>query len=180
RSGGQYAAEPVADAMAEFACRIAMTTGEIVERVYTAENEASLRRELERKDFHVLEVKKAGGAVSAVASLIPFRARVSQKEFLLFNQEFMALIRAGLPIISSLDILIERRKNAAFRRALMDIRERIKRGESLSTAFEAQGLFPKIYASSLASGERSGEIATMLKRYISYARTVLAIRKKVV
>jgi type IV pilus assembly protein PilC len=166
--------------MAEFACRIAMTTGEIVERVYTADNEVALRRELERKDFHVLEVKKAGGAGGAITSLLPFRARVGQKEFLLFNQELMALIRAGLPIISSLDILIERRKNAAFRRALIDIRERIKGGESLSSAFEAQGLFPKIYASSLASGERSGEIATMLKRYITYSRTVLAIRKKVV
>ena len=138
--------------MADFTCRIGTTTGEILERTYSAENEASLRRELERKDFHVLEVKKAGGAASAVTSLIRIRSRVSQKEFLLFNQEFMALIRAGLPIISSLDILIERRKNVAFRRALMDIRERIKSGESLSSAFEAQGLFPKIYASSLASG----------------------------
>ena len=65
--------------MAEFACRIAMTSGEIVERIYTAENESALRRELERKDFHVLEVKKAGGAASAIASLIPFRAGVSQR-----------------------------------------------------------------------------------------------------
>src|SRR5262249_33959324 len=79
-----------------------------------------------------------------------------------------------------LDILIERRKNLVFKRALMDIRERVKSGESLSQAFDAQGLFPKIFASSLASGERSGEIATMLKRYIAYNRTILAIRKKVV
>ncbi len=166
--------------MAEFTCRIGTNTGEIVERTYTAENEGSLRRELERKDFLVVSVKRAGGAAAAMRSLLPFRARVSTKEFLLFNQELMALIRAGLPILGSLDILIERRKNAAFRRALTDVRERVKSGESLSTAFEAQGLFPKIYASSLASGERSGEIATMLKRFITYTRTVLAIRKKVV
>ena len=165
--------------MPEFACRIGTTTGDIIERTYTAENEGSLRRELERKDLLIISVKKKSGS-GGLASLIPFRGRVSTKEFLLFNQELMALIRAGLPILGSMDILIERRKNVTFRNALIDIRDRIKGGESLSTAFEAQGLFPKIFSSSLASGERSGEIATMLKRYITYSRTVLAIRKKVV
>lgn len=166
--------------MPEFACRIGTTAGDIVDRTYTAESEVALRRELERKELLILSIKRSGGAGSALRSLLPFRPRVSTKEFLLFNQELMALIRAGLPIIASLDILIERRKNATFRRALNDIKERIKSGESLSEAFEAQGLFPKIYASSLASGERSGEIATMLKRFVVYTRTVLAIRKKVV
>jgi type IV pilus assembly protein PilC len=164
----------------EFACRIGTTTGEIVERTYTAENEGTLRRELERKELLVISLKKKGDSASGLRALIPLKPRVGVKEFLLFNQELMALIRAGLPILGSLDILIERRKNQTFKRALIDIRERIKSGESLSTAFEAQGLFPKIFSSSLASGERSGEIATMLKRYIVYSRTVLAIRKKVV
>ncbi len=118
--------------------------------------------------------------MDAARSIMPFRHRVKAKEFLLFNQEFMALIRAGLPILASLDILIERRKNPVFKRALIDIRDRIKSGESLSQAFDAQGLFPKIFSSSLASGERSGEIATMLKRFIVYSRTVQTIRKKVV
>jgi type IV pilus assembly protein PilC len=128
----------------EFACRIGTTTGEIVERTYTADSESALRRELERKEMLILSIKRSGGAGSALQSLLPFRPRVSTKEFLLFNQELMALIRAGLPIISSLDILIERRKNQTFRRALTDIKERVKSGESLSVAFEAQGLFPKI------------------------------------
>ena len=166
--------------MAEFACRIGTPAGEIVERTYTADSESALRRELERKDLLVISLRRAGGAADAARSIMPFRHRVKSKEFLLFNQEFMALIRAGLPILASLDILIERRKNPAFKKALVDIRERIKSGESLSQAFEAQNLFPRIYASSLASGERSGEIATMLKRFITYSRTVLAIRKKVV
>jgi type IV pilus assembly protein PilC len=161
--------------MPEFACRIGIASGEVVERVYTAETEAMLRRELERKDLLVISVKRSGGAADALKSIIPFRHRVKTKEFLLFNQELMALIRAGLPILASFDILIERRKNPTFKRALIDIRDRVKSGESLSQAFEAQGLFPKIYASSLASGERSGEIATMLKRYVAYTRTVPAI-----
>jgi len=164
----------------EFSCRIGTPAGEIIERLYTAESEAALRHELERKDLLVISMRRAGGAIDAARSIMPFRRRVKAKEFLLFNQEFMALIRAGLPILASLDILIERRKNPVFRRALVDIRDRIRSGESLSQAFEAQGLFPKIFSSSLASGERSGEIATMLKRYITFSRTVQTIRKKVV
>ena len=166
--------------MPDFTCRVGLATGEILERMYTADSEGALRRELERKDLLVISVRRAGGVGSAVRSLLPFRPRVKIKEFLLFNQELMALIRAGLPILASLDILIERRTNPAFKRALIDIRERVKSGESLSQAFDAQGLFPRIFSSSLASGERSGEIATMLKRYIAYTRNMLAVRKKVV
>ncbi len=107
-----------------------------------------------------------------VAELLRLRARVSSREFLFFNQELSALIRAGLPILTSLDILIERRKNPVFRRALADVRERVKSGEMLSEAFAAQGeLFPRLYCSALASGERSGELATVLKRYIAYTRS---------
>ena len=167
--------------MADFFCRLGNTSGEIIERTYTADSEAALRRELERKDFLVISMRKAGGVGEALRGLLPFRPRVKVKEFLLFNQEFMALIRAGLPILSSLDILIERRKNPVFKRALTDIRDRVKSGESLSEAFMAQGeLFPKLYGSSVASGERSGEVATVLKRYVTYTRTMMAIRKKVV
>ncbi len=166
--------------MPEFACRIGTPAGEVIERLYTAESEAALRRELDRKELLVISLRRTGGAMDAARSIMPFRHRVKAKEFLLFNQEFMALIRAGLPILASLDILIERRKNPVFKRALIDIRDRIKSGESLSQAFDAQGLFPKIFSSSLASGERSGEIATMLKRFIVYSRTVQTIRKKVV
>jgi type IV pilus assembly protein PilC len=107
--------------------------------------------------------------------------RINPREFLFFNQEFSALLRAGLPILTSLDILIDRRKNPAFKKALLDIRDRVKGGEALSDAFAAQGeLFPKLYAASLASGERSGELPSVLKRYIVFTRTILAIQKKVV
>src|SRR6185369_4675133 len=102
-------------------------------------------------------------------------------EFLFFNQELRALLKAGLPVLPSLDILIERRKNQVFKRALEDIRDRVRSGQSLSEAFAAQGdLFPRLYSSSLASGERSGELPTILKRYIHYTRNLLAIQRKVV
>lgn len=167
--------------MPEFLCRMATPTGEIVERMMSADDEGSLRRELEGKDCLVLDLRPRSELFSAFRSLFRFGSRISQREFLFFNQELRALLKAGLPVLASLDILIERRKNQVFRRALEDIRERVKSGQSLSEGFAAQGdLFPKLYASSLASGERSGELPTMLTRFVDYSRTVLAIRRKVV
>jgi len=167
--------------MAEFICRLGTSTGQIIERTYTAESEQELRQEFDTKDFLVFSIRKK----AAAASLLDFkswrRKRLGAKEFLIFNQELASLITAGLPIISSLDILLERRKNPAFREALADIRDQVKSGASLSEAFESHGdLFPRIYASSLASGERSGEIAGVIRRYIAYSKTVIGLRKKVV
>ena len=167
--------------MAQFVCRMAHPTGEIVERTVDADSEAALRRELEDKDTLVLEVRRQNALFSAVGGAIAMRPRIPAREFLFFNQEFSALLRAGLPILTSLDILIDRRKNVVFKKTLIDIRERVKGGESLSEAFAAQGeLFPKLYAASLASGERSGELPNVLKRYIAYTRSIMTIQKKVV
>ncbi len=167
--------------MAQFVCRMALPTGEIVERTVDADSEAALRREFEDKDTLVLEVRRPNALLSAVGGAISFRPRIPAREFLFFNQEFSALLRAGLPILTSLDILIDRRKNPIFKKALENIRVRVKGGESLSEAFVAQGeLFPKLYAASLASGERSGELPNVLKRYISYTRSIMTIQKKVV
>jgi len=167
--------------MAQFVCRMALPTGEIVEREVVADSEAALRRELEEKDMLVLELRRQNPVFSVIGEAFAMRPRIAAREFLFFNQEFSALLRAGLPILTSLDILIDRRKNLVFKKALTDIRERVKAGESLSDAFAAQGeLFPKLYAASLASGERSGELPNVLKRYITYSRSIMAIQKKVV
>ncbi|ANM28656.1 hypothetical protein ABI59_02050 [Acidobacteria bacterium Mor1] len=165
--------------MPEFNARVAMPSGEIVERSYVADSESALRRQLEGDDCLILDLKSQSALFGALST--PFQGRISQREFLFFNQELAALIRAGLPIINSLDILIERRKNERFKRSLIDIRNRVKAGESLSEAFEAQGeLFPKLYSASLASGERSGELAGVLGRYIEYTRSVMAVQRKVI
>ena len=167
--------------MAEFVCKVGTPGGQIVEQVYAAETEDTLRKDFETRDYYVYWVRKKGGLASVLDFSALKRRRISAKEFLIFNQELASLIQAGLPIVTSLEILMERRKNLVFKRALADIRDQVKAGAALSEAFESQGgLFPKIYASSLASGERSGEVATVLRRYISYSKTVLTIRKKVV
>src|SRR5439155_14427954 len=165
--------------MPEFIAKMGTADGDVIERVYLSENVDSLRRDLERKDFLVFSIRRK----ASFASLIPGlgRKRIKMKEFLVFNQQLAALIQAGLPIVSSLDVLLERRKNPVFRKALSDIRDQVKAGAALSEAFDSQGdLFPKIYSSSLASGERSGEVASVLKRYISHTKKMLGLKSRVV
>src|SRR5262249_54550428 len=144
--------------MPEFIAKYATADGTVTERAFTADSEKALLADLQQRQYLVFGVRKKSG----LAGLLPGfggRGGVGMKEFLLFNQELAALIKAGLPIIASLEILLERRKNLVFRKALADIRDRVRGGAALSEAFEAQGdLFPRIYASTLASGERSGEV----------------------
>ncbi len=162
-----------------FRCRLATTTGEIVDREFEAAEPTTLRRELERQEFLVLSIQKRSSLASAMGGLFQRRKSVKMSEFLFFNQEFVALIRAGLPIVECLSLLIERRKNPIFKAALEDVRNRVRTGEALSDAFAAQGIFPPLYSSTVASGERSGEIATVLQRYVTYSKTLLSVRKKV-
>ena len=165
--------------MPEFIAKVGTSDGTVMERSFTAESEAALRSELEGKDYLVFKVRKKGGVTGLLPGFGPGRS-VKMKEFLLFNQELAALIKAGLPIIASLEILTERRKNQAFRKALMDVRDKVRGGASLSEAFQEQGeMFPAIYSATLASGERSGEIANVLLRYIAYQKTILALKRKV-
>lgn len=165
--------------MPEFVAKMGTAEGDVIERVYLSDNADALRRDLERKDFLVFSIRRK----AALGSFLPgmSRGRIKMKEFLIFNQQLAALLQAGLPIISSLDVLLERRKNPAFRKALTDIRDQVKAGTSLSEAFASQGdLFPPIYSSSLASGERSGEVATVLRRYIAHSKKVLGLKSKVI
>jgi type IV pilus assembly protein PilC len=167
--------------MPEFFCRVATPAGEIFERNYVAADEPALRRDLEKQELMILNVRRHNPMMQEFAKTFRLKGSVSVRDFLLFNQELSALVRAGLPIMTSLDILLERRKNPTFKQALLDIRDRVRSGESLSEAFEAQGdLFPSLYAASLASGERSGEMASVLARYISYTQKVLTIQRKVI
>lgn len=165
--------------MPDFIARIGTTDGTVMERSFTADSEEALRADLQAREYLIFKVRKKSG----LAGLLPDLGRtrtVKMQEFLLFNQELAALIRAGLPILASLDILLERRKNPVFRKTLEDVRDRVRGGAALSEAFDAQGeMFPKIYSSTLASGERSGEVANVLQRYIVYQKTLLALRRKV-
>jgi len=115
----------------------------------------------------------AGGGLS-----LRRRRRVKLDDFIIFNAQFLTLIRAGLPILTSLDLLLKRQKNLVFRGVLENVRDRVRTGELLSDAFLAQGIFPKIYTTTLLAGEKSGNLEEVLSRYIAFQRVASAVRKK--
>lgn len=140
----------------EFRCRLGTISGEIIEGVYVAQNEAALRRELEDKGLHVLALRpRLGfGNVSFTTG-----RKISRHEFLVFNQELATLLKAGMPLVQSLDILRTRLTNPLFKSVLDDVYEKVRGGTALSDAFAGHGeLFPSVYTASLMAGERAGNL----------------------
>jgi type IV pilus assembly protein PilC len=164
----------------EYRCRLGTPSGEVIEGVYVADSEPRLRRELEEKGLYVLAIRQAGGLGLAGVTL-PRRRKVSTREFLVFNQELATLLKAGMPLVQSLDILRQRLSNPVFKAVLDDVHERVRAGSSLSEAFEAQGdLFPGIYTATLFAGEKSGNLEQVLRRYVAYAKVISAVRRRTI
>ncbi len=165
--------------MAEFLCRLADPNGRVVNASYNSVSESELRRRLEDQGFFVYSVREKGKSLSTLLPLSAGRRKIKSREFVIFNQQFLALIQAGLPILKSLELLTQREKDEQFRTILLDINERVKGGALLSEAFEAQGIFPKVYTASLFAGETSGGLEEVLGRFIQYQKTVNATRNKI-
>jgi type IV pilus assembly protein PilC len=164
----------------EFRCRIASPNGEIIEGVYVAENEAKLRHELEEKGLYVLSMQPKG-AIAGVSLRLPQSHSVKTREFLIFNQELATLLKAGMPLVQSLDLLKRRVTSPVFRNVLDDVHERVRSGSALSDAFAAQSdLFPRVYTASLLAGERSGNLDAVLRRYVEYAKVIATLKRKTV
>jgi type IV pilus assembly protein PilC len=175
--------------MATYVCRLGLPDGAIATRTIEAADEGALRAEIARLNARLFSVKAADAEGKASApgrsfSLpgFPFASRrpVKQAEFLVFNQELVALLKAGLPIVAGFEVLLERQENPRFKRILADIREQLVSGVALSDAFLSHGdVFPHLYATSLRAGERSGEIEKVLRRYLAYQKILAALRRKV-
>lgn len=163
----------------EYRCRLGTTSGEIIEGVYVAQSEAALRRELEDKGLHVLSLKPRLGFGSI--SLGGQSRKIKRHEFLVFNQELATLLKAGMPLVQSLDILRSRLSNPVFKSVLDDVYEKVRGGTALSDAFAAHGdLFPPIYTASLMAGERAGNLDAVLRRFVSYSKTIDTVRSKTI
>jgi len=158
--------------MAEFVIKLADERGRIQEQVQTASSAEELRMRFAHAGYHVFSVRARSGLVGAS------RRKVKLEPFLIFNQQFLTLIRAGLPILGSLQMLSKIQKSDHFRAQLEDISNRVKTGEPLSNAFEAQSGIPVMYTTTLLAGERSGNLQEVLERYISFQRVSLTVRKK--
>ncbi len=163
--------------MAEFVLKYADGRGQIHQQVAEAASEDELRERLSEQGYLVYWVRPRVG-VSTLAGGWRRPKKVNLEKFLIFNQQFVTLIRAGLPILKGLDLLAERLTDARLGRSIQAVREEVKNGALLSEAFRRQGLFPPVYVSSVMAGEKSGSLAEVLERYISYQKLALAVRKK--
>jgi type IV pilus assembly protein PilC len=161
--------------MAEFVIKIADDRGRVQQHVEQGISEAEVRDRFSQQGYLVYWVKPQGLLAGGVSKR---RRKIKQNTFLVFNQQFLTLIRAGLPILNSLELLIKRQKDAKLKQILENVRDRVKGGELLSDAFAAQGIIPKIYTTTLMAGEKSGNIDEVLTRYVGFQRMALTFRKK--
>src|SRR5579863_25223 len=159
--------------MAEFVIKLADERGHVQEQVQSAATADELRARFSHAGYHVFSIRARGFRGLS-------RRKVKLEPFLIFNQQFLTLIRAGLPILGSLRMLAKNQKNAHFAAQLDDISNRVKTGESLSAAFEAQNGFPVMYTTTLLAGERSGNLNEVLERYVNFQKVALAFRKKLI
>jgi len=162
----------------EFSLKYADARGEIHQQVAEAESEQELRERYTRQGYLVYSIKPRGLAEAAPA--VSFRrGKINLEKFLIFNQQFVTLIKAGLPILKALDLLSDRLTDAKLGPHIRAVRDQVKRGAMLSEAFEEQGVFPPIFVTSVLAGEKSGSLVEVLERFIAYQKLALAVRKKI-
>ena len=157
--------------MTEFVVRLADERGKVQEQTHAAATAEELRSRFSQNGYLVYSVKAKGGLGGG-------KKKVNLEQFLVFNQQFLTLVKAGLPILGSLDLLARRQKDLGFRAQLEDVASRVKTGQSISEAFEAQGGFPVVYTTTLLAGERSGNLEEVLQRFLDFQRVSLTFRKK--
>ena len=184
--------------MASFVCRVGTAEGSVTVRTLDAPDEESARAEVARQGGKLFSIRRQegnggarvgrasaaagwrGGLPALLQRLKPGGRGVRPDDFLIFNQELAALLRAGLPIVSGFEILLDRQQNPRFQEILRDVRSQLISGVALSDAFLSHGdVFPRLYASSLKAGERSGEVEKVIRRYLGYQRILGAVRRKV-
>ena len=165
--------------MAEFICRLGTPSGEIVTKVVEAAAATDARTRLESDGFRVFAISSSEEGLSSVLS---FRGgkkgKIKQADFLLFNQQFSALLRAGIPVLQAIGLLKSRSASENLRTMLVDVEEKVTNGIPLSEALESQGTFPKIYTASILAGEKSGALDDVLERFVTYLKRSVAISRK--
>src|SRR3954470_6739483 len=162
--------------MADFVLKYADGRGQIHQQMATAASEKELRDKYSQQGFLIYSIKPRAGA--AAASFLG-RKKLNMEKFLIFNQQFVTLIRAGLPILKGLDLLAERLTDPKLQPYIVAVRDEVRSGTLLSEAFRQQGIFPKIYITTVMAGEKSGSLVEVLDRYINYQKLALAVRKKI-
>jgi type IV pilus assembly protein PilC len=164
--------------VADFAVKYADGRGQIHQQVATAGSEKELRDRYVQQGFLVYSIKSRDRAAVS-GGFLGRRKKLDLEKFLIFNQQFVTLIRAGLPILKSLDLLAERLTDPKLGPHIRAVRDEVRSGTLLSEAFRQQTIFPKIYVTSVMAGEKSGSLTEVLDRYITYQKLSLSVKKKV-
>jgi len=168
--------------MAEFVLKYADTRGQMHQQVANAGSERELRERLTQQGFLIYSIKgkRALGLTGDISGgLFGKSKKLNIEKFLIFNQQFVTLIRAGLPILKALDLLADRLTDPKLGPHIKAVRDEVRNGTLLSDAFRMQGIFPKIYVTSVMAGEKSGSLSEVLDRFINYQKISLAVKKKV-
>jgi len=163
--------------MAEFLVKVADERGHVMEQVENGYSAGEVRDRFTQQGMLVYSVKPRGLLVGGKVNL-PRRRKIRSDQFIIFNSQFLTLIRAGQPIVNSLGTLAKQQRNPFFKSLLEDVRDRVKGGELLSDAFAAQGVLPKLYTTTVLAGEKSGNLEEVLTRYIAFQRLALTFKKK--
>jgi type IV pilus assembly protein PilC len=159
----------------EFDCKYAKPSGEIVNATVVGQTLEEVRHHLQEQGLLPISVRQKGWAL---ANRRQRTVHIKTENFILFNQQFAALIKAGLPILRSLDLLKAQIKNPALQRHVTDVRDRVHSGAMLSEALRAQGVFPTVYTASIYAGERSGDLVNVINRHIHYEKTIMSVKKR--
>jgi type IV pilus assembly protein PilC len=165
--------------MAEYVCKVGDASGRIFRQLETAQSEDEARQKLSDKGFYVFSIRNNLDVLGGFSRSAGRRA-VRSDDFLVFNQQFNTLVKAGLPILKALDLLAERAASPRLRPALVDVRDRVRNGALLSEALSAQGSFPPVYVAVVSAGERSGNLSGVLEQYIAYLRTSTGFRSRLI
>jgi type IV pilus assembly protein PilC len=165
--------------MAEFLCKVADSSGKVYVHVEPAESVAEARQKLSDRGLFVYNVRPRGGVLGQAFGQRQQKS-VHGGDFLVFNQQFNTLIKAGIPILKALDLLSERAAAQRLRPVLTEVRRMVREGTTLSEALETQGVFPKVYTVSVLAGEKSGNLPGVLEYYIAYQKVTTGFRKKLI
>ena len=165
--------------MAEFVCKVGDASGRIFQQIETAQSEGEARQKLAERGFYVFSVRHHFELLARLTQSSSSRT-IHPRDFLIFNQQFSTLIKAGLPILKALDLLADRTAAPRLRPILAEVRQRVRDGALLSEALAAQGAFPPVYVTAVTAGERSGNLTGVIDQYIAYLRVSTGFRSRLV
>jgi type IV pilus assembly protein PilC len=165
--------------MPDFDCRVADTGGRVFSQIEAAQTETEVRQKLADRGLLIYSVQRRGGLAARAVGQQRTRS-LRTNDFLVFNQQFNTIVKAGLPILKALDLLADRAAAPRMRPVLAGVRDRVREGATLSEALDKQGVFPKVYVTAVLAGEKSGNLTGVLDYFIAYQRVSSTAKKKLI